>query len=150
MIVSLIQYIADVGNSDFKEIQMLFVLILMTFLSGLFKYIPLNQDKQNPFLYRRIYGGCVGLLVHYILLTFCEFCVLNCFLLFFFFFAMKQRATPQQKFMTNMISFCGIFCVGAYLMIMRYGEYYPSHIHVIVMILLPKTMYFLWQADGKA
>lgn len=149
MYTSAISTLAKMINADFKEIELLFMLIVMVIAGCFYKMIKISKESKNPFFHRRLYGGLIGFLVHYQLLGFYEFLFLNSFMVLFYYLAQNYRSNDKQKFWVSLIGFIMHASVGIYIIAFYYGVWYSTHMFMITMLISPKIMYFLWKADGN-
>lgn len=148
MLTNFLQEVANKTNSDYKEIELVAVLIMMIGMSSLFKLLPIRPTTKDPFALRRLYGALGGLLVNWILLTPFEFFFVHASVLGFFFLVRRQDKNPKETFALTMIPYAGIVLVGLYIMFTTYGQFYPTHVHIVIMMVFPRVMYFKWQAKG--
>jgi hypothetical protein len=139
---------AKMLNADFKEIELLFMLFIMIILGGFYRFISANKDSKYPYFSRRFYGFFFGLIIHYKLLTFNEFLLLNLFLVTLFFLMKIFNKTDKQKFWLGIVAFLLHSLVGIYIVLFYYGVWYSTHLFMITMLISPKMMYFIWRKEG--
>ena len=144
-----ITLLAKLANADFKEIELLFCLIIMLIFSCLYCLIPKKQDSADPFILRRTYGFLIGLYIHFKMLSVKEFVCFNTSLLLFFIITQLKFKSEKQKLLFSFLPFIFLTLVNIYVFFWIYGDYYGTHMLIITMTTIPKMMYYFWEYQSK-
>jgi hypothetical protein len=148
MYTAIISSLAEILKADFKEVELLFMMIVMVIAGIFYKWVKVSKDSPYPFFNRKLYGGLVGFLIHYQLLGFYEFIFLNTYLVAYFMILNKYNQNDKQKFWISMVGFIMHATIGIYIIAFYYGIWYSTHMFMITMLISPKMMFYLWKAHG--
>lgn len=149
MYISFITNLAKIFNADFKEIELLVCLFLMTFFAYFYKWIPKHDNSKDQFLFLRLYGAIIGFIVHFTLLNFGEFMFFNICLFGFYYITQMQFKNSKIRLLVSFTPFVFLTAVNLFVFVKYYGDYYGTHFLMISMTTIPKMMYFFWESQGK-
>lgn len=151
MLADLKNFLVTWTGSDPKEIEIIYFQVGYIALSFLFRKIPGNwiiwDSKQlgTRICARKFLYSLVGLISFYILLRFKEFLLINVFFICYYYLDRLYAVNNQKKMRFVFFAFILHAIVCLYVFVEFYGVYYPTHLSMITMMLVPKLIYFTWE-----
>lgn len=147
-------FLIHLSGADPKEIDLVFVQLFFILLSFFFRHVPggivLIKSKvlNTTLCLRKFLAFFIGLCTYWIMLKKNEFLLVNAFFLFFY-ISQSFMKSEKQKFLVCFSAFILHLVSCLYVFKFYYGVYYPTHLSMITMMIVPKLMYFVWGQRSK-